>query len=648
MSAVVTIIGSGQLADFVSDELSPRYETIRRTDGQTAILEETDMVLLLHDTWRPALHRETGKALQRLGVPWLRGFVAFGEGVIGPLVRPGRPGCSLCADTRRHMAGRDRREMWELQQKWEKDEGRTGIDAWSSRTGLRQMALILADAVHNVLQGGQSRWEERIYLIHLKTLRSSSHFFLPDPLCPLCSQPPDDSEEGARVSLLPRPKPHPDSYRCRSLNELKDRLRNDYLDHRSGFLNGTMRDLVSPFADASVNLPLFADNEGCAGRTHSYEISELTAILEGLERYCGMTPRGKRTVVRGSFRQLEGQALDPVKVGLYSEEQYKRPGFPMRPFDPDQPLDWVWGYSFMQERPLLVPESLAYYSSGCGERFVHETSNGCALGGSLEEAVLYGLLEVVERDSFLMTWYARLPLPRLDPYSAGDPELSLMIDRLQAVTDYDVYLYNSTMEHGIPSVWAIAKNRTGKGGNLVCAAGAHPDPVRAMKGSIHELAGMLLTLGDKFEENRERYIPMLQDPFLVRDMEDHSMLYSLPEAEPRLHFLLDNRETPRTVKEEFKPVPRHADLTQDLREILDNFRRLKLEVIVVDQTAPELARNGLSCVKVLVPGMLPMTFGHSLARLTGLDRLWRVPVQLGHAEQPLTPEQLNPYPHPFP
>jgi ribosomal protein S12 methylthiotransferase accessory factor len=204
------------------------------------------------------------------------------------------------------------------------------------------------------------------------------------------------------------------------------------------------------------------------------------------------------------------------------------------------------------------------------------------------------------------------------------------------------------MEHVIPSVWAVAKNRTQKGVNLICAAGAHPDPVRAVKSSIHEIAGMLMTFSEKFEENREQYERMLHDPFQVRQMEDHSMLYSLPQAEERFQFLLDHDRPLRTFNEEFKPKARHADLTDDLNVLLQTFRRLKLEVIVVDQSTPETLRNGLYCVKVLIPGMLPMTFGQHLIRLTGLDRVLRVPVELGYAKEPLTPDQLNPHPHPFP
>jgi ribosomal protein S12 methylthiotransferase accessory factor len=647
VSAVVMVIGEGLLADLVCGELSSRYQVVRQSDLKAGVPEAADLALVLHDSWHPSDHHIAEEVFQSTSTPWLRGFVSFGEGVIGPLVRPGEPGCTRCADYRRLMAGLDRMEMVDLQQKF-KTHGGIERDAWASRTGLLQMVHLLAAEVQRFLQGRRASLEGRVFLINLKTLKSSRHSFLPDPQCPVCGQLPNDSPIAAQISLKPSPKISADSYRCRSMDDLKEFLVKEYLDNRTGLLNGKMVDLVSPFAAVGVNLPLFIGDEVSAGRTHSYAESELTAILESLERYCGLQPRGKWTVVHDSYRNLADQALNPVKVGVHAKEQYEELLFPFKPFDPDRLIDWVWGYSFLEERPILVPKLLAYYSLGCGDGFVYETSNGCALGGSLEEAIFYGILEVVERDSFLMTWYAQLPLPRLDPYSANDQELRLMVDRIKAVAGYDLYLFNSTMENGIPSVWALAKNRKQTGANLICAAGAHLDPVRAVKGAIHELAGMIQMLNEKFEANRDKYELMLHIPFLVQQMEDHSMLYSLPQAQERLQFLLDENRPLRTFDEEFKWESRNADLTDDLKDILQVFRRLNLEVIVVDQTTPEIMRNGLHCVKVLIPGMLPMTFGHHLTRVTGLERVLRVPVELGYAKQPLTLEQLNPHPHPFP
>lgn len=105
----------------------------------------------------------------------------------------------------------------------------------------------------------------------------------------------------------------------------------------------------------------------------------------------------------------------------------------------------------------------------------------------------------------------------------------------------------------------------------------------------------------------------LHDPFLVRQMEDHSMLYGLKEAEERLNFLLANDRPVQSFKEAFKPKEKHADLTDELNMLIKTFSNLNLEVIVVNQSTPETLRNGLHCVKVLIPGMLPMTFGHHLS-----------------------------------
>lgn len=646
MSAKMAIVGEGLLADYVTDILSEFCQVERVSDLSYGVPETAELALVLSDGYDSASHLMAEEMFKQSGIPWLRGFVSFGEGVIGPLVIPGTAGCSQCADLRRLMAGNDRKEMWELQHLFM--HGEVYPDIWSSRSGLLHVAHHIAVEAEHFLLNNKANLENRVKLVHLQTLNSSVHFYLPDPLCTICGEIPDDSAIGSRIKLHPSPKISENSYRTRSMSELKAVLANDYLDNRTGFLNGKMIDLMSPFADSSIILPMFSGDEGCAGRTNSFADSEMTAILEGLERYCGISPRGKKTAVHDSYEHLSEIALDPVRVGVHEKEQYERPDFPFQPFDPSRKIDWVWGYSFLQDKPILVPELLAYYSSGCGHGFVYETSNGCALGGSLEEAVFYGILEVVERDSFLMTWYAQLPLVPIDPYSSGDLELTLMVERLRDVTQYDVHLFDSTMEHGIPSVWVLAKNRTENGVNMICAAGAHPDPVRAAKGAIHEIAGMLLAFNEKLEENREQYERMLHDPFLVRQMDDHSMLYSLKEAEERLNFLLQNERPLRTFEEAFKTKPKHADLTDELNVFLKVFRELNLEVIVVDQTTQETLRNGLHCVKVLIPGMLPMTFGQHLVRLRGLERVLRIPAELGYVKERLTHEQLNPYPHPFP
>ncbi|CAG7654845.1 TOMM precursor leader peptide-binding protein [Paenibacillus allorhizosphaerae] len=641
----VVVIGEGMLADKVCRRLSG-FSVVRRSDFGEDI-PAAQLALVLQDQERSSLHLEAQQALEPLGIPWLCAYVSMGEGVVGPLLRPGMIGCLQCAETRRSLAGSNRQETEEMLMKLVSPDYIPSFAKEISPTGFGYMAHMVSEEAAKVLRGDHANTEEHVYLINLGDLSTTLHYVLPDGACPVCGRLPDDSPEAAEIALKSCRKLG-NSYRCRSMSDLQEVLFQEYWDRRTGMFNDKRFDFASAFAGVAVNLPLGYHDEVTGGRSLSYADSGLAAILEGLERFCGITARSKRTVVTGSYSRLQAAALDPSKVGLHTKEQYEQPDFPFTPFDPESEMEWVWGYSFLQQRPILVPNLLAYYSLGFGGGFVYETSNGCAIGGSLEEAILYGIFEVVERDSFLMTWYARLQVPRLDHSTSGDRELSMMIERFEAVTGYEAYLYDTTMENGIPSIWAVAKGAAEHNANLICAAGAHLDPVRAAKSAMYELAGLVPRIEERRRERRAEAEAMVDDSFLVQHMDDHALLYSLPQTEERLRFLLEDRRPVRTFAESFPAVPAHEDLTDDLQQVLQTFRSLQMDVIVVDQSSSETLRNGLHCVKVLIPGMLPMTFGHHLKRLTGIDRVLEVPKKLGYADRRLTPQELNPYPHPFP
>lgn len=688
--SIVAIIGEGKLADLVVRQLNGWPQAGSHiTNNMTSVLPDTpkasgvtdtpggglqvmrltelnqdvaaaSLVLVLEDQEPSAILREAEQWLWDNGIPWLPAYISSGEGIIGPLVRPGQAGCSQCAETRLAIAGRHRKGLDDFFLKLADPDYVTPPPKPLPPEGFLHMAAIIASEATAVVQGACANMEEHLYIINFDQLTTSRHYILPDSQCPICGQLPGDSPEGAVIRLQSCIKIAPGSLRCRPLSTLRQPLYRDYWDRRTGLFNDKHSDLISTFANSAINLPLYLSDELTGGHSHCYRDSELAGILEGLERFSGFSPRGKRTVVFDSYSHLQEAALNPARAGLHSMQQYEQPGFPYEPFDPEATIPWVWGYSFLQERPVLVPELMAYYSMGYAGGFVYESSNGCALGGSLEEAILHGILEVAERDSFLMTWYARLPVPRLDPRSSGDIELTMMTERLETVTGYQVSLFNTTMENGIPSIWAVAKNRGGmeelhlnrssssQRVNLVCSAGAHLYPVQAAKNALHELATTISLAEERWQRRSHEALSMYGDSSQVLEMEDHTLVFSLPETEERLHFLLKEDRPLLTFAEAFSPVPLHEDLTDDLNHVLDRFRQLGLEVIVVDQSSKETLRNGLHAVKVLIPGMLPMTFGYRHTRLEGLSRVLDLPQKLGYTNRSLTREELNPYPHPFP
>jgi ribosomal protein S12 methylthiotransferase accessory factor len=103
----------------------------------------------------------------------------------------------------------------------------------------------------------------------------------------------------------------------------------------------------------------------------------------------------------------------------------------------------------------------------------------------------------------------------------------------------------------------------------------------------------------------------------------------------------------RTKAEPHDPAAPEPDVLNQLRSCLQALEKAGLEVLVVDVTLPEIADAGLSVVRVIIPGMIPLTHGQQ-HRCQGGRRLYRTPQLMGYVDRETTEDELNPIPHPFP
>jgi len=642
-AAAVEVAGHGLLRDTLARRLAQgSLDHAGTVDAAAVVVLATDGCDLEQQDRFDAECRSRGAA-------WLPVHVEAGEVVVGPWTLPGHAGCLVCARTRRSAAARHPEELAGLHDRWAQQPLATEV-SWLTTCAAELVAEIVSAELRLVgHEPGQARAHRAVICLELSALTVAVHPFLPDPCCPACGALPEDTAASARIELRPAPKADPKGYRVRRLDAAvdRDRLRARYVEDRLGLTPHLTRRADSMFAvaRATVGQRGAAHRASGSGRTLSYLSAEVCAVAEALERYGGLSPNGRRGAVRASMRELGEAALDPARLGLHSPAQYDLPGYRYQRYHRDLTLSWVWGYSFGRQRPLLVPQSLAYYGTpapGSGERrFVSDTSNGCALGGCLEEAILHGLLEVAERDAFLLTWYGRLTVPRVEVRSLQGSTAALLVERIEHTTGHTVHVFDTTQEQGVPAVWVMAVDEQDRADTpkAVCGAGAHLDPHAALDGALLELGRQLEFACRTYPAEREHTLPMLDDPRLVRVMADHAPLYHLPEAFGRLSFLHD---TPlrTSFAEAFGGAggrpPASDDLSVDLRATIDRYLDTGLDVLVVDQTGPEHAVEGFACAKVLVPGALPMVFGYDHRRVHGFDRLDRLGVE------------PNPHPHPFP
>ncbi|MGW1889362.1 YcaO-like family protein [Streptomyces sp. NPDC002004] len=434
----------------------------------------------------------------------------------------------------------------------------------------------------------------------------------------------------------------------RSRRALPSTLTSDYVGAHSLFREPLL-DLDGPVPAAQIGMPLNSgDLEPGIGRTLDFSKSRVTAVLEGLERYTGFHYRADDGVVEASLAELGERAIDPRTLGYHLDAHYAQEDFPFAPLQADENIRWAEVTPLGDGPARYLPEmALSWVTRSASRKpLFYDTSNGFALGQSPEEATLHGILEIVERDAFLLTWYRRLLLPELT-LGPADREVRDLVERVEIITGFRIRLYWAALDTGLPVVVALAQRDATSGPCTFVSAGASLYPRAAAASAILEVSAILAAITHSFEENREHGERLATDFGSVRTMSDHSLLGALPTSRKWFDFLTTRDRPDISLTEVSDASPVFATLREDLDHVRERIEAVGSVVYAADVTTPELRWRGLVCARAFVPGFLPMTFGHSTRRMEGLPRLHGD--TLPHASL-LAPGQspVDVPPHPFP
>jgi ribosomal protein S12 methylthiotransferase accessory factor len=282
----------------------------------------------------------------------------------------------------------------------------------------------------------------------------------------------------------------------------------------------------------------------------------------------------------------------------------------------------VW--SLTRRAVRYLPTAFCYYDYPQPEDrpYCLACSNGAAAGNTLEEAVLQGFLELVERDSVALWWYNRVRRPGVDLDSFDEPYLGRLQEFLGR-HGREFWVLDLTADLGIPVFAAISRRTDGPPEQIVLGFGAHLEPRIALLRAVTEMNQMLSSPLLKREAKE------LGDPAM-----DPETAHWLKTATVANQLYLLPAERPAQVASSY-PHTWADDVTEDVRTCQALVERTGLEMLVLDQTRPEVA---LPVAKVVVSGLR-----HFWARF-GPGRLYDVPVQLGWLPRPLAEEELNPIP----
>lgn len=394
------------------------------------------------------------------------------------------------------------------------------------------------------------------------------------------------------------------------------------------------------------------------GRANDFNSCRVSALLENLERYFNSNNKQGRKHVYGSYDELKGNAIHPSKFGLHEESLLAHPDFKFTKYRDNLKIYWIWAWSIKKSKYVLVPEQLIYYIDNDeisqNTRFVYDSSNGAALGSTLEEALLYGIFEIIERDNFFVSFYNELKLTEIDIIKSN---LTSLIPLYEFIINkgYELHFYDMSMELKIPAIWCLMINKDKNA--LVksySAAGAHFNPEQALKSALIEVVTSVPVYEDVFssEYYKNRKEKIFEDINKLTEFEDHVLYYSHNKSIENFNFILKNNDEKKSLQDiypewylENEYVSDYLD--EDIKCLITKILDYHEDIYIADLTSYSLRNIDLSCAKVLIPGMQPVAFGHQYRRIIK-ERIKKAPILANRNNYNLSENEINEMPHPFP
>lgn len=369
----------------------------------------------------------------------------------------------------------------------------------------------------------------------------------------------------------------------------------------------------------------------------SKEEAFLKCYCEAIERYTCSVYKRKGLIV-DSFKNLGKIALDPRTVTSFSTEQKQADNFENFRFGINDKFGWIKGYS-TNGNEKFIPAQLVYFNYRFlpfEKRIVIPISTGAAGGGCLAAAIERGILEIVERDSFMIYYLNRLPGLKIKIDSIKDKKFNSILNIFKRYS-LELHVIDLTTDLNIPSFASIIVDRSGVGPSISVGLKASLNPIEAIIGGINEAMHLRRWIRQVNEDENDRYQSLKLSH--IKTVEERGMYWYKLDMLKHLSFWLDQRATKK-----IPSIQSFSTAGERLRAVVSVFEKSKYDVFFVDLTPPELKSISYRVVKVVIPKLQPLYLDEEYRYLGGA-RLFEVSAKLGFISK--KESSLNNIPHPF-
>ena len=379
------------------------------------------------------------------------------------------------------------------------------------------------------------------------------------------------------------------------------------------------------------------------------------AIGEAVERDIWATENNLvKNVLRLPYEKIAGEALNIFKLAGFSEEQ--KANNPDFHFDKKTIFGWVpakplTGYT--KDDNVFCPAQLinSFYfrknvTASEKEPLLRRCiTTGLATGNFLEEAIVKGILEIIERDAYIISYLNRLSPPVIDfeNLSYQDEELEKVYKSFKRY-NLEVHLVKLPTDFKVHVISAIIIDKTGKGPAFVIGNSAKFDLKTAILGALSEALLIRFSLKNNWEEKKEKDLGVSEN----FGQFDRMIYWARPENFERLTFMTagENIQLDLVAEGNFfqNGIEKEKEgyYKERLTELTKELQEKALEACYVEMTEQGTKKLGIRSVQVVIPELQPIHLEEKYPCLGG-KRLQEVPKKLGYTPA----ENLNKDPHPF-
>jgi len=369
------------------------------------------------------------------------------------------------------------------------------------------------------------------------------------------------------------------------------------------------------------------------GSSFTKERALFKTIGEAFERY-SLSAYDVRNLIWDKYQNLKERAINPSNFISFSELRTK-PKFKIYRSEKNK-LHWTKGFSLTKKKDIFIPAQLVFvpYYFKKNEPVIRlPITTGAASHTSLEKAILAGLLEVIERDAFIINYLNKLSRKLIDIKKFKKEKfenITLLFKRY----NLEFYIVDISTEVPVYSILSIIVDRSGLSPAISLGAKSSLDVENAIIGAIEEnLHGRFWIRRVMVKTPEEKIKKIKENQFFISDLEERGLLWSTIDMVDKIKFFLTCKKIP------IKSFP--LIKTKNLNTLLNWFRKEDIEVIYIDVT-PQNLRNKVYTIKVLIPQFQPLYLDERFSYQDG-SRLKEIPKRLGF--KPLG--KAYRFPHPF-